>query len=227
MRQPLIYSTPPRSPVEAWLEGLLPPLDYDSFTESAAKPAHQRCHKRFAMISPGSPRKRIRTSPEPNLESFQSSESVTMISRVAQTTTIRDSGIEEGLGATQSPGESLAHRSRSSQRTQNTRLGFPSFLETASFHLPGQESPFSNPPPLSPTRSETSTTTARTGATNRSRRPKSPVKTTADLFLAAKPFEYTEDMELPGSLESLRDAKDDIETVPAIIKVSIFLGCYG
>ncbi|KAJ4175866.1 hypothetical protein NW755_014716 [Fusarium falciforme] len=77
----------------------------------------------------------------------------------------------------------------------------------------------SGPPPLSPTRSESSTATGKTTTT--SRRAKSPVKSVADLYLAAKQFEFDNEGEVPDGMEKLLDIKDNMEIIPGIIEQEI------
>lgn len=131
---------------------------------------------------------------------------------------------EEEEETPRSSRQTLAHRS-GPRHSFHRAYGMPTLTSATGSPQPrrarGLEASASDMPSLSPTRSESSTSTNKTTTTTSttSRRQKSPVKSTADLHLAAKPFEYNDEAVLPLILEGLRDIRDHMNIVPAIIKV--------
>ncbi|GKU13655.1 unnamed protein product, partial [Fusarium langsethiae] len=73
-------------------------------------------------------------------------------------------------------------------------------------------------PSLSPSRSEgssrASTTTSRTSQ-------RSPAKSTSDLFLTTPSFDFIQPQVLPSDLAALKDIKDNIGLIPAVISEEV------
>ncbi|KPM46375.1 hypothetical protein AK830_g3 [Neonectria ditissima] len=229
-----IESDDPLIFIQSWLDGLLPSTTFDLGLDQEL--AHTN-----AMSTPESPRKRPRTrlqtiSP-PDIAMETAGQTLVdegggrpmvfqgMRSQQAEKDKLEEGGEEqdEEEETPRSSRQTLAHRSgpryslhRPHQMPTFTSTGSPRSRRT-------RKASTSELPSLSPTRSESSTSTSKTTTTTSttSRRQKSPVKSTADLHLAAKPFEYNDEAVLPPILEGLCDVRDHINIIPAVIKDDI------
>ncbi|KAL3584452.1 hypothetical protein FPOAC2_14232 [Fusarium poae] len=94
----------------------------------------------------------------------------------------------------------------------------PSLNRTGSPQRRGWNAGLTSMPSLSPSRSEgssrASTTTSRTSQ-------RSPAKSTSDLFLTTPSFDFIQPQVLPSDLAALKDIKDNIGLIPAVISEEV------
>ncbi|KAH8683833.1 hypothetical protein BGZ61DRAFT_480122 [Ilyonectria robusta] len=223
-----IESDSPLLLIESWLNSLIPPTTCDLELDH-----HSPDFRYLAMSTPeSSPRKRLRTrlqtiSPSNDPMDTETREqgkglvdafgAQSLASQMVEGDEVEEE--EEEEETPRSSRQTLAHRSGSRhQHSFHRAYGMPTL--TSATGSPQPRRARSDMPSLSPARSESSTSTNKTTTTTSttSRRQKSPVKSTADLHLAAKPFEYNDEAQLPPILEGLRDIRDHMNIVPAIIK---------
>ncbi|KAK2667957.1 hypothetical protein RAB80_017148 [Fusarium oxysporum f. sp. vasinfectum] len=100
------------------------------------------------------------------------------------------------------------------------QLGYydPSLTRTGSPQRRGRNTGSINMPSLSPSQSEASSR-ASTTASRTSQR--SPAKSTSDLFLTTPSFDFIQPQVLPSDLAALKDIKDNIGLIPAVISEEV------
>ncbi|RSL81770.1 hypothetical protein CDV31_017002 [Fusarium ambrosium] len=201
--------------IEAWLSGLLPADNCDEAPiVCSAKPDREALFRRDIVMSsqPRSPRKRARSQLYPSDTRREAT------GFGSQRPEDEEDEVEQ---ETPKSSRQIAHHSR--PRQGFTAFGAPSLTSRDGSPQPrkGREALGSEPPSLSPTRSESSSVLSRTTTTSKASSQRSPVKSTSDLHLAAKPFKYNDEAVLPPILEALKDVRDNISIIPAVIQDDI------